>query len=70
MDTDSKRRIRALVIIGLFGIGFLWMHGLSQTSGPDIPTIYASAAVPAPQPDQKKVVLKNLGMSRPFLPTA
>jgi copper chaperone len=30
----------------------------------------ANAAVPAPQPGQKKVVLKNLGMSCPFCKAA
>lgn len=58
-----KKWITFFIIIGFFGITFVWMKGASQTNGGGIQISQVSSNVPAPGPGQKKVVFKNLGMS-------
>lgn len=65
-----KKWLSIVIGVGLLAILFGWMSGTSQTIGRDILTLYASSNVPAPGPGQKKVVLKNLGMSCPFCKAA
>lgn len=60
---EVKTWISLAVLIGVLGIAFVWMKGTTQTSGQGIEISSTSSNVPAPGPGQKKVVLKNLGMS-------
>lgn len=58
-----KRWVGIVILVGLVAIGLVWIKGISQTTGRDVPTTYVSSSVPAPAPGQKKVVLKDLGMT-------
>lgn len=58
-----KKWISIVIIIGIFVVAFVWMKGASQTTGRDIQLTYVSSNVPAPGPGQKKVLLKDLGMT-------
>ena len=58
-----KKWIIIVSVIAVSGIAFVWMKGASQTDGRDIRITSTSSNVPAPGPGQKKVVLKNLGMT-------
>lgn len=67
-----KDRIRkwALPILGLgiITVGLVWLNAsqAAQVSSPG----YASASLPPPGPGQKKVILKDLGMSCVFCKAA
>lgn len=58
-----KKWVGIAIAIGLFAVVFVWMPGTSQTIGRDLPSSYASSNVPAPGPSQRKVLLKDLGMT-------
>ena len=60
---NIKKWVSIVIGVGLLAIALLWMKGISQTTGRDVPTTYVSSSVPAPAPGQKKIVLKNLGMT-------
>ncbi len=70
-DKGSNLEKRALVVlvIGILAAGYVWLNDIGtlqiNTSARDV-----SAGVPAPNAGQKKVVLKNLGMSCPFCKAA
>ena len=57
------KNVSIVIGVGLLAIAFLWMKGISQITGRDVPATYVSSSVPAPTPGQKKIVLKNLGMT-------
>ena len=61
--TTGRIKKWALPILGLgiIAVGLVWLN-VSQTAQVNIPG-YASASVPAPGPGQKKVLLKDLGMT-------
>jgi len=58
-----KKWVSIVIVIGFLGVAFVWIKGQSQIPGRDAPTTYVSSSVPAPEPGQKKVVFKNLGMT-------
>ena len=51
-----KNWVGIVIVVGLLAFALVWIQGDSTTTS-------ASSTVPAPGPDQKKVVLKNLGMT-------
>jgi copper chaperone CopZ len=69
MKNASKNWALLVVGVGITAIGYIWLS-TTPTAQVDSPNGNASAAVPAPTPSQKKVVLKNLGMSCPFCKAA
>ncbi len=66
------------LVVGAIAAGYVWLNGVPgtvQASGPDARAgdaapqgnaPQASASVPDPEPDQKKVVLEDLGMVCPL----
>lgn len=59
----GKIWIGIVIVVGLAAIGLVWTKRTSLTAERDIPYASVSSSVPAPAPGQKKVVLKNLGMT-------
>ncbi|MBI2347434.1 MAG: hypothetical protein HYV05_02145 [Deltaproteobacteria bacterium] len=51
-----KNRVSIVIVVGLLAFGSVWIQGDSATTS-------VSSSVPAPAPGQKKVVLKDLGMT-------
>lgn len=51
-----KKWVSIVIVIGLFALALVWIQGDSATTS-------VSSSVPAPAPDQKKVMLKDLGMT-------
>jgi len=60
---DIKKWIGIVIIIVVLGIAILWMRGGSDVNGRDVQVTQLNSKLPAPTSGQKKVVLKNLGMS-------
>jgi hypothetical protein len=62
-NMDIKKWIGIVIIIVVLGIAILWMRGGSDVNGRDVQVTQLNSKLPAPTSGQKKVVLKNLGMS-------
>lgn len=58
-----KGWLRLAVVAAAAGLLYTWANGTFRSTGGDSTTSYVSQKVPAPSAGQKKVVLKNLGMT-------
>jgi copper chaperone CopZ len=68
MKEKIKKWVLPVLLLGIITVGFVWPNA-SQTAQASSPA-YASTSVPPPAPGQKKVILKNLGMSCVFCKAA
>lgn len=68
MKDKIKKWTLPLLVVGTITVGFVWLNAsqAAQVSSPG----YASTSLPPLGPGQKKVILKNLGMSCVFCKAA
>ncbi len=69
MKGSAKKTLLLVLGLGLFAAGYVWLNAAPTAQVKDT-TTYLSGSVPSPGTGQKKVVLKNLGMSCPFCKAA
>jgi hypothetical protein len=60
---DIKKWIGVAIIIVVLGSTIFWMRAASDVNWRDVQVTQSNSKLPAPGPDQRKVILKNLGMS-------
>jgi hypothetical protein len=58
-----KKWLSLAIVTVAFGIAYVWIKGTPETNGRDAQVEPVSSNVPAPGPGQKKVLLRNLGMT-------
>lgn len=62
MDATIKKWTLLVFGVGIVTVGYFWLNPI-QTAQVHGASGYVSSKVPPPKPGQKKVVLKNLGMT-------
>jgi len=60
--TDGLKKAALIAILGIVA-GYLWLNNVNWNKSANSPSNYVSGSVPAPVQGQKKVALKNLGMT-------
>ena len=63
MQFPAKRRIQTVLLVAIVTLGYLWLSGVFRATPQAGSIDHVSSSVPPPSADQKKVVLKNLGMT-------
>jgi len=63
MQILTIKRIQAILLLAIVIFGYLWLNGSIRINQRGNPTAAVTGSVPAPSSDQKKIVLKNLGMA-------
>lgn len=63
MNANFKSWIKISVVAAIVGILYFWVKVIPPSTEGQVPVTYTSQNVLAPGPGQKKVVLKNLGMT-------
>lgn len=63
MQFLAKRWIQTVLLVAIVTLGYLWLSGVFRATPQAGSIKHASLNVPAPSAGQKKVVLRNLGMT-------
>ncbi len=63
MQFLTKRWVQVTILVAIVAPGYFWLNGVFRAAPRAGSTQQVSPSVPAPNSDQKKVVLKNLGMT-------
>jgi len=63
MQFLAKRWIQTVLLVAIVTLGYLWVSGVFRATPRAGSVEHVSPSVPPPSADQKKVVLKNLGMT-------
>ncbi len=63
MQFLAKRWIQTVLLVAIVTLGYLWVSGVYRATPQAGSIKHVSSSVPPPSADQKKIVLKNLGMT-------
>ena len=63
MQFLAKRWVQAAILVAIVVPGYFWLNGVFRATPQAGSIKHVSPSVPPPSADQKKVVLKNLGMT-------
>jgi len=63
MQFLAKRWIQTVLLVVIVTVGYLWLSGVLRAIPQAGSIKHVSSSVPPPSADQKKIVLKNLGMT-------